>query len=723
MSSPKRSPKIYISSDSADARFHDDILSSVSACFAHLDPRVTSRRLSSVRTAEDAHLQEQLLRADIILLVVTAAFYGNRVCFDLELPWALARHCARDAMVWVLRPTKCPLDRRLEGVPTLAPETFAIRDKERFWFTCASTIHTRWLRETLMRPRCEDHRSQPLVESLSYHHWKLTLGGTPDRGAITSLQSELRAGGRLRAGDFIGGRYWLLRRTEVDPIKETWEAYDRRNQKPIALHVVRDRSDRVLAPLQQRLRDLSALRHGATIRVLTELCRERDVDLSYYVAEIGRGVALHDVIMDDIIPPAVVLEGMVAISEALGEGHVRGIHHGAVDAHHVVFNGVSAEDAGWRLSWPVMEPAADQGDPATGSMAAEDFIGLVRTIVFCMHGSSISPGASKQDLRELIGVQSCTSGLKALLSKHAQPRSMARGDLDEFTRRYAEAVRQPSTDLYSMDLEMCDIDAAAFWLGARPDDSLAQNVERPRRLVRVSRFEIGKYPVTQRLFESVMRSRPSIHVGECCPVHNVTFREALLFCNELSTRMGLTPAYRYSGAEVEWLTWADGFRLPTEAEWELAAKGGAERMFPWGDDDPCDRVCWKGAGSALRTLNRKGPSSVWNHPEGATPGGIFDMAGNVWEWCWDWFAPYDDWTVDDKGGIADPIGPRVARTPVSPVAEEGGAYRILRGGAWNVAEPLWLRCTARSADLERVRDPDIGFRLARGPRAVVSYVD
>ncbi len=209
------------------------------------------------------------------------------------------------------------------------------------------------------------------------------------------------------------------------------------------------------------------------------------------------------------------------------------------------------------------------------------------------------------------------------------------------------------------------------------------------------------------------------------PVQYVSWFEAVKWCNARSQKEGLVPCYHmmatldslYTNDEVDvqndWVDWsADGYRLPTEAEWEKAARGGRQRrLFPWGGDTIQHAQANYSADTNSYSYDIS-PTQGW-HPEyntgdhlctapaGSFPAnglGLHDMAGNVYEWCWDW---YDDYTA---AGQTDPHGP------------ESSPYdlRVLRGGGWSVSA-YWARCAARYSSIEPyVGDSDgIGFRCVR----------
>ena len=212
-----------------------------------------------------------------------------------------------------------------------------------------------------------------------------------------------------------------------------------------------------------------------------------------------------------------------------------------------------------------------------------------------------------------------------------------------------------------------------------------------RRKVTLTRgFWMGETPVTQGLYAAVMGVNPSQFrsaFSGAMPVETVSWVDSVGFANELSRMAGSRPVYEFSGGEVRWDQAAPGFRLPTEAEWEHAARAGQDFEFAGSDD--ADLVAWtrNNSGGRPHPVGRKAPNA-W---------GLRDMSGNVLEWCW-----------DRDGGH-----PRV--DSVDPAGSSRGPHRVIRGGSWDFGP----RC-ARVADRFRrgpgYRDDSLGLRLVRtGP--------
>jgi len=198
--------------------------------------------------------------------------------------------------------------------------------------------------------------------------------------------------------------------------------------------------------------------------------------------------------------------------------------------------------------------------------------------------------------------------------------------------------------------------------------------EKPAHRVTITRsFYISEYEVTQKQWEEVMEDNPFYPKGDDLPVWNISWYDAILYCNRLSVKEGLVPCYTINkdeqdtenGAEEDSLKWivvcdfsANGYRLPTEAEWEYAARGGsASEGFSFSGSENADEVGWHAgnSGGDARRVGQLMPNEL----------GLFDMSGNVTEWCWDWYGEYTD------AAVVDPTGP------------SSGSEKIRRGGRFN----------------------------------------
>ena len=237
----------------------------------------------------------------------------------------------------------------------------------------------------------------------------------------------------------------------------------------------------------------------------------------------------------------------------------------------------------------------------------------------------------------------------------------------------------------AIGIEMIAVIGGNFQMGSESGSS----DEKPVHTVAVRDFYIGKYEVKQSQWEAVMGRKTSQQSGNDSPADNISWNDAIEFCNKLSEKEGLTPCYSGSGKRTKCNFIANGYRLPTEAEWEYVAKGGMENeQFAFSGSNNCDEVGWYSVNSSRHTH----PAGV-KQPNGI---GVYDMSGNVWELCWDWYDSnyYKDSPLDN------PTGP------------SHGSKRVRRGGGWDNQETNCTVSSRQQASLSR-SFPNIGFRLCR----------
>ncbi len=263
--------------------------------------------------------------------------------------------------------------------------------------------------------------------------------------------------------------------------------------------------------------------------------------------------------------------------------------------------------------------------------------------------------------------------------------------------RAAGSHRLPVAISAGRDLRLVLVPAGRFTMGSPPHEPTRQADEQAHEVELTYSFYIGDAEVSQEEFRALMAYDPSSDEGEPRqPVENLTWVEAVEFCNRLSEREGLEPAYAIDEDGVRFLGLHRlGYRLPTEAEWEYACRAGTTGEF------------WLGANLRGREANYDGKDPMPGYPEQKKYGkprnardhkpnafGLFNTHGNVYEWCNDWYGPYPE------GPVSDPTGP----------AE--GARRVIRGGSYTSAAGL---CRSASRGSRRPGDSQgfIGFRVAR----------
>ncbi|MDR1325094.1 MAG: SUMF1/EgtB/PvdO family nonheme iron enzyme [Treponema sp.] len=237
---------------------------------------------------------------------------------------------------------------------------------------------------------------------------------------------------------------------------------------------------------------------------------------------------------------------------------------------------------------------------------------------------------------------------------------------------------------YSVPVNMVRVAGGSFRMG----NMIGEDDERPVHTAYINGFFMGKTEVTQGEYRTIIGTNPSGVFGDTLPVENVSWYDAVEYCNKLSLKEGLTPAYSGSNDNITCSFTANGYRLPTEAEWEYAARGGNRDslVFSYAGGNSVGVLGWYNNNSEkhIREVGIKSPNSL----------GLYDMSGNVWEWCWDWYGAYSSTEQSDPKGA------------------QRGSYRVTRGGSWNSSADQ-LRTTYRNYGDPAVRYHDLGFRVVR----------
>ena len=364
---------------------------------------------------------------------------------------------------------------------------------------------------------------------------------------------------------------------------------------------------------------------------------------------------------------------IVSVKETTAKWGEYGVTTNATNKDHGKVNKVLIKlISGWETKYPAFKWCADLGDgwylPALNELKA-----------ICNQRDAINKTLSAKGFDRL-GSWLWSSSEYSI--RDAYGISSSNGNVSICNKGYSDAVRA----VYVLDggaststsgsstiagFEMVYVKGGTFTMGATAEQgSDAYDDEKPTHSVTLSDFYIGKYEVTQAQWKAVMGSNPSYFKGDNLPVENVSWNDIQEFIKKLNAQTGKR------------------FRLPTEAEWEYAARGGNQsKGYKYSGSNSISEVAWYDGNSGDKThpVGQKTPNEL----------GIYDMSGNVWEWCQDWYSS----SAYSSSSQTNPTGP------------SSGSSRVLRGGSWYYYA-RYCRVSNRSFSGPAGRNGSSGFRLA-----------
>lgn len=267
--------------------------------------------------------------------------------------------------------------------------------------------------------------------------------------------------------------------------------------------------------------------------------------------------------------------------------------------------------------------------------------------------------------------------------------------------RSRQSASSPNTPAADGKDDFALIQGGSFQMGS-PASEPERSSDETQHNVTVGSFYMAKTEVSQEEYQAVMGSNPSVTTGNNLPVTNITWYDAIQYCNKLSEAEGLTPCYTISGTTVTWDKAANGYRLPTEAEWEYAARANTTTPFHFGgyvhnSDANCYNAYGYNNNASGEWVNGSDSylrKTVAVDQYAANAYDLHNMHGNAAEWVWDWYGGYN------TTAVANPTGP------------ESGNAKIVRGGGWN-DHPKHIRSAYRGAQPADVSLYSIGMRPVR----------
>ncbi len=695
------------------------------------------RRIGAGREWQ-GEIDRRLDSADLILLLISPDFLASDYCFDREMGRALERHEAGEARVVpvILRPTDWQSGdlARLQALPAggRAITKWGNRDE-------AFVDVVRGLRRVVAElqsarrdgatgeaeppePAYADDATRELAVSLeTAYRQKAELSASGRDTAevveeILRLRRRLRQGAQLKAGDsLLDGRFQLLEVIGQGGFAQVWKAYDRQGRSQVAVKVLHGQHTGDASRRERFFRGarlMARLAHPNVVRVVEQSCE--DGEYPFFVMEYLGGGDFRHAVLAGRLSRQERLQIVLEVGAALAFAHARDVIHRDVKPHNVLL----APDGSPKLTdFDLVRAADTTGGTRTAMLgtflyaspeamvdarqAAEpaDVYGLGMTALFALHGGDL-PADVLWDVPELVAGLEVSEGCRRVLL-----RAVARkvGDrwstVDGFCDALRQALATRSAAEYPINGEqeivhekdgsvLVHVPGGEFRLGTDEDlPGIAEEYQgwwKPEHRVILRPYWIGKYPVANAQYGRFLKETPD--------------QGKPAFWEDKRFNQPDQPVVGVSWSEVmAYCKWA-GLVLPSEAQWEAAARGPDGRPYPWGDASPAAEYA-----DFNKDFGTGKPDPVGSHPKGAGPYGTMDQAGGVWEWCAD---AWDEHAYRDRDGRRDPVA-------------EGDAgkagVRVVRGGSW-ASRSWFLLAAVRHGNRAGYRVLYLGFRVCRfGP--------
>jgi formylglycine-generating enzyme required for sulfatase activity/tRNA A-37 threonylcarbamoyl transferase component Bud32 len=562
------------------------------------------------------------------------------------------------------------------------------------------------------------------------------------------LKRQLRDGPRLKAGDCLSDRYLLLAELGSGGFATAWRAYDEERHQEVALKVLHGQhlgSAERIERFKRGARAMQQLTHPNVVRILDPY--REDGGHHYFVMEYVTGGTFLAAVTSGGLTVEKRIGVVLAVGNALAAAHGQGIIHRDVTPDNILLDGAGSA----RLTdFDLVRLEDSTGGTRTGALgkylyaAPEcmesardadqrcDVYSLGMTAVFALSGKKLPPAALRRWEHFLEGLE-CSGAVKVVLRQATAHELRERfGTVKEFCAALVAAFdfarleplplppHLPSL-VNSVGMKFVLIPAGRFLMGSPEDEEGRDDDEQQHEVEITKPFYLGVHPVTQAQWREVMGSNPNWFCAtgggndevrgqntDDFPVEQVSWEDAQTFLKTLAELQEEVKEGRK-------------YRLPSEAEWEYACRGGATSYstFHFGNSLSSTQANFNGNypyGGAAKGPYLERTSKVGSYSPNAF--GLYDLHGNVWEWCSEWYDPEYymtlsgtlewftsegcDWAGPDcykHGPMRDPGGP------------SQGSNRVLRGGSWN-GDGRDCRSAARNWNAPAFRGGNVGFRVA-----------